>query len=88
MFGHLLHGLLHYIYIFGASCPLTEFCLVQNSRYVQVLRLYWQRYCTALQQPRRPNFVAWYKEWNYVTFAEGAAYIWLGDHHVGHGPTF
>ena len=31
-------ALLHYIYIFGGSCPLTEFCLVQNSLYVQVLR--------------------------------------------------
>ena len=25
-------------YIFGGSCPLTEFCPVQNSLYVQVLR--------------------------------------------------
>jgi len=24
-------GLVHYIYIFGGSCPLTEFCQVQNS---------------------------------------------------------
>jgi len=31
-------GLLHYISIFGGTCPLTEFCQVQNSRYVQVLR--------------------------------------------------
>jgi len=31
-------ALLHYIYIFGGSCPLTEFCPVQNSLYVQVLR--------------------------------------------------
>jgi len=31
-------GLLHYIYIFGGSCPVTEFCQVQNSLYVQVLR--------------------------------------------------
>jgi len=31
-------GLIHYIYIFGGSCPLTEFCQVQNSLYVQVLR--------------------------------------------------
>jgi len=31
-------GLLHYIYIFGGSCLLTEFCPVQNSLYVQVLR--------------------------------------------------
>jgi len=26
------------IYIFGGSCPRTEFCQVQNSRYVEVLR--------------------------------------------------
>jgi len=31
-------GLLHYIYTFGGSCPLTEFCQVQNSLCVQVLR--------------------------------------------------
>jgi len=31
-------GLLHYIYIFGSSCPLSEFCPVQSSLYVQVLR--------------------------------------------------
>jgi len=31
-------GLLHYIYIFGGSCPQTDFCPVQNSLYVQVLR--------------------------------------------------
>jgi len=30
-------GLLHYIYIFGGPCPLTEFCHVQNSLFVQVL---------------------------------------------------
>jgi len=30
-------GLLRYIYIFGGSCPLTEFCPVPNSLYVQVL---------------------------------------------------
>jgi len=37
---------------------------------------------------RQPNFGAWYKEWNYRTFAEAATYIWLGSHHVGHRPTF
>ena len=32
-------GLLHYIYIFGGCCPVTEFCQVQNSVCVfQVLR--------------------------------------------------
>jgi len=35
-----------------------------------------------------PNFVAWYKEWNYGTFADGATYIRLGGHHFGHRPTF
>jgi len=37
---------------------------------------------------RQPNFVAWYYEWNYGTFAEGATNIRLGGHHVGHWPTF
>jgi len=32
------HGLVHYIYIFGGSCPVTEFCQEQNSLCVQVLR--------------------------------------------------
>jgi len=31
-------GLVRYIYICGGSYPLTEFCPVQNSLYVQVLR--------------------------------------------------
>jgi len=31
---------------------------------------------------------AWYKEWNYGTFAEGDTYIWLVGHHVGHWRTF
>jgi len=37
---------------------------------------------------RQPNFAAWYTEWNYGTFAEGATYIRLGGHRVGHRPTF
>ena len=41
-----------------------------------------------LSSGRQPNLVAWYREWNYGTFAEGATYIRLGDHHVGHRPTF
>ena len=43
-------GLVHYIYIFGGFCPLTEFCQLQNSLCVQIcVLLYWQRYCTALE---------------------------------------
>ena len=30
-------GLVHYIYVFGGSCPVMEFCQVQNSLCVQVL---------------------------------------------------
>jgi len=26
---------------------------------------------------RQPNFAAWYKEWNYTTFAEGAIYMYI-----------
>jgi len=46
---------------------LTEFRHVQNSLCVQVLR-----YSTALQQRGQPNFSAWYKGWNYGTFAQCA----------------
>ena len=37
---------------------------------------------------RQPNFVAWYKEWHYGTFADGTTCIRLGGHHVGHQLTF
>jgi len=31
---------------------------------------------------REQSCAAWYKEWNYGTFAEGATYIRLGGHHI------
>jgi len=37
---------------------------------------------------RQPNFAAWYKEWNYGSFAQSATYIPQGGHHVGHRPIF
>jgi len=38
-------GLVHNIYIFLSSCPLTEFCHMQNSPRVQLLAFsYWQCY--------------------------------------------
>ena len=77
-------GLVHYIYIFEGSCPLAELCPTSSF----CVLLYWQRYCAALHQRAWPGFAAWYKEWNYGTFTEGAIYIWLGGHHVGHRPTF
>jgi len=84
-------GVVHYIYIFGGCCPVTEFCQVQCSLCVQVLR---SRILAALLHGTpaavvsQINFAAWYKEWNYGTFAEGATYIRLGGQHVGHRPKF
>jgi len=69
-------GMVHYIYI-----PVTEFCQVQNSLCVHVLRspilaalLHGTR-VVGVRQTLRP-------------WAEGATYIRQGGHHVGHRPTF
>ena len=62
---------------------------MQTSLSAQVLR---SPILAALLHGTRPVGVsqtaAWYKEWNYGTFAEGATYIRLGGHHAGHRPTF
>ena len=81
--------LIHYLYIFGGSCPWWNFatCKIHFASKSCIL-LYWQCYCTALQQWGQPNFAALYKEWSYGTFAEGTTYIRLGDHHFVHRPTF
>jgi len=55
MFGHLLGWYTIYIHIFGVSCPLTEYCLVHYSLYVQILHLAFSctssiTACMALQQ--------------------------------------
>ena len=44
-------GLVHYIYIFGSSCPLAEFarCKIYFVSKSCIL-LYWQHYCMALEQ--------------------------------------
>jgi len=45
--------LVHYLYTFGGSCSVTEFCQVQNSLCVQVLRsaiLTALTYCTTFVQ--------------------------------------
>ena len=64
---------------FRGLLPLTEFCQVQNSLYVQVLRspIGYIGSLTARHSSsgRQSNFAAWYKEWNYGTFPEGATYI-------------
>ena len=50
--------------------------------------LYWQRYCTAHQRQGQPNFAAWYKEWNYGTFAEAPPLFSLAAITLGIGPHF
>jgi len=77
------------LYIFLGSCPLTEFCLVQNSLYVQVIRsLILAALLHGTPAAGVSQAVAWYKEWNYGTYTEGATYIRLGGHHIGHLATF
>jgi len=75
-------GLVRYMYIFGGSCPQTEYYHVQNSLSVQVLHSY--PIFAALLQGTRVVGVSptlWYS-------AESATYIWQGGHHVEHRPTF
>ena len=72
---------LHYIYIFGGRLPLTEFCQLQNSLCVQVLRapiLTALLYGT-LTAGYKPKFAAWCKEWNYGTSA-GRPLGWASAH--------
>jgi len=82
-------GMVHYIYIFRGFCPLTElpgiiFTLRSSSAFSYIGSVTARHSTTG----RQPNFAAWYKEWNYGTFADGATYIRPGNHHVGHRPTF
>jgi len=74
-------GLVHYVYIFGGSCPLTEFYQVQNSRCIQVLHS--PIFGTLLHGSRvlGVSQTLWHS-------AQGATYIRQGDHHIGHLPTF
>jgi len=73
-------GLVHYIYIFGGSCPVTEFCQVQNSLCVQVLALSYIGSITAghSSSGRQPNF---------AVLSRGCHYIFdRADITLGSGP--
>jgi len=63
---------------------LTEFCPVRNSLYVLAFSYIGSITArhSSTSSGHQPNFVAWYKEWNYRTFAESATYIRLGGHHL------
>jgi len=82
-------ALLHYIYIFWAVPP--DRILPGAKLTIRLnLALSYIGSVTARHSSigHQPNFAAWYKEWNYGTFAEGATYIRQGGHHVRHRPTF
>jgi len=84
-------GLVHYLYTFGGSCSLTEFCPVQNSPCAQVLRspilaalLHFTRVVSVNQSLRR----ATKKGITELLLLGRNTYIRQGGHHVGHRPTF
>jgi len=74
-------ALVYYIFIFGGSCTLTEFCQVQNSLCVRILR---SPILTALLHGT-PALSVSRTLWR---SAEGATYIRHGGHHVRHRATF
>ena len=77
MFGRLHDCYTIYYTLLGGSCPLMEFCQVQNSPTVQVLRspifaaLLHVTPAAGVSQTVRSCM---YNEWNCGTFAEGATY--------------
>jgi len=85
-------ALVHYIYILGASCPPDGIFpgATFTLRPSLAFSYFYIGSVTArhFTNGREPNVAALYKEWNYGTFADGATYIRLGGHHVGHRPTF
>jgi len=68
-----------YMYIFVGSCPLVEFCQVQNSLCVQVLR---SPILATLLRGTRAMGVGQ----SLLRLAAGAPYIRQCGHHVGIGP--
>jgi len=89
MFGRLLGWYIIYIYIFRGSCPLTEFCQVQNSLCIQVLHppilavlLHGTRAVGISQTLQRGTR-------NGITeLSQTALFIRPGGHDGGHRPTF
>jgi len=83
-------ALLHYIYIFGGSFRWQNFawCKVHFASKSCVL-MYWQRYCTALQQRAWAKLCGVVHGMDLPNFdrGEGATYIWHDSHHVRHRPT-
>ena len=85
-------GLVHYIYILGGSCPLTEFCQVQNSLCIEVLRspIFSALLCLmCLNWALVVRQTLWRGTKNGMReLSQTAPPIQQGGHHVGHRPTF
>jgi len=82
-------GLVHYIHLRGLL-PRDGILLRAEFTLRPSLAFSYIGSVTARHSSSRhqPNFVAWYKEWDYGNLEEGATYIRLGGHHVGHRPRF
>jgi len=78
--------LLHYIYIFGGSCPLTEFCQLQNSLCIQVLRSHIS--AALLHGTRAVGVSGVVQGMELRNFRRGRNLYSAGEHHVGHRHTF
>jgi len=63
--------------------PAVKFTASKSS-----VLLYWRVTARHSSSGRQPKFAAWYKKWNYGTFADGTTYIRQGGHHIGYRPTF
>jgi len=91
MFGRLLGW--YTIYTLGGSCPglLPPDGILPGAIFTLRSSLAFSCIGTLLHGTPAAGIsqtAASYTEWNYGTFAEGATYIRLGVHHVGHQPTF
>jgi len=88
MFGRLLGWYIIYSFsgalVHDGNFPGAKFTLRPRLAFSYIVSVTAQQSSSG----RQPNFAAWFKEWNYGTFPEGATYIRLGGHHVGHWPTF
>jgi len=80
------------IYIFGGSCPLTEFCHVQNSLCVPALRspdsVTARQWSRGVRQTLRHGTRNGMELSPLVIFNRGRHLYSEGGHRVGHRPTF
>ena len=73
---------------FDSSCPLTEFCQLQNSlKLKSCVLLYWQRYYSALEQQPSAKLCGAVQGMKLRNFRRGRhLYSAMGGHHIWHVP--